>query len=76
MVMWEYAQIRAATGVIWWTAGSDDRQLDGSNVFDHLNAAGRDGWELVGMTEAPDTQMVAPRFITKYVLKRKIDADR
>ena len=59
MVMWEYAQIRVATGVIWWNAGRDDRQLEGSNVFEHLNAAGRDGWELVGMTEDSDPNMVA-----------------
>jgi hypothetical protein len=73
MVMWEYAQIRVATGVIWWNAGSDDRQLEGSNVFEHLNVAGRDGWELVGITEDSDPNMVAHRFITKYVLKRKIE---
>ena len=48
-------------------------QLEGSNVFEHLNAAGRDGWELVGMTEDSDPNMVAHRFITKYVLKRKIE---
>ena len=72
MVIWEYAQIRVDGGAIWWTRDGDDRRLDGSRgtVIDHLNVAGKDGWELVvGVTETAMGHTV----ITRYVLKRKIE---
>lgn len=69
MAMWEYAQIRAAGGTIWWTGVDDDRRLDGSDPIEQLNVAGRDGWELVGVTEAA----VDHTLVTKYVLRRELE---
>jgi len=69
MAIWEYAQIRAAGGTLWWTATGDDRQLDGFDPIEHLNVAGKDGWELAGVTEAA----VEHTLITKYVLRREIN---
>lgn len=71
-MIWEYAQVREGDGGIWWTRGGEDRQLDGSRgtVIDHLNVAGKDGWELVvGVTET----VLGRTTVTKYVLKRKIE---
>jgi hypothetical protein len=68
MTRWEYAQIRVAGRVIWWYGYGEHRRLDGFDPIEHLNIAGRDGWELVGVTEVAVEQTV----VTKYVLKRAI----
>lgn len=69
MAVWQYAQIRAAGGTLWWTGVGDDRRLDGFDPIEHLNVAGKDGWELVGLTEAA----VDHTLVTKFVLKGEVE---
>jgi hypothetical protein len=71
MTTWQYAQIRAAGGTVWWTGPGEDYRLDKSDVIAHLNDAGRNGWELVGVAEAA----TGSTLVTKYVLKRKAEVD-
>jgi hypothetical protein len=42
-----------------------------ADVIEHLNNAGKNGWELVGVTEAA----AGNTLVTKYVLKRGLDDD-
>jgi hypothetical protein len=44
----------------------EDYQMDGGDVIEHLNAAGAEGWGLVGVAKSP----ARGTLVTKYEMKR------
>lgn len=71
MQKWEYTSIRTFGGVVVLVNGQDVAKMVGAQpvgemLYEYLEAAGQDGWEVVGMAGVRDG--------TEIILKRpKVD---